>query len=283
MTLLQSLTTAHLARQGSMPIQTFALGGSSLPFPNILAVDSYSIVITDQYTGIGRQSSQQQSNVGSSLFGERSSYFGSYRSPGFQTPAFVPPPGNFTFDGRQLPPLSPQYGMPMTAIALLGIPNTMASESRNLTEHRVSTAASTKVTSARVNNGLTSVNWTRRSAQNSIWTIGDVGIRCTERQAGQNVQGTNDRRIILYQNRVPRNNNAAANLTDLHIHQGSGIVVADPLLEDILEIRMWEIDTTRINNVFGAKEVVVIGSICGMKFDRNQMQQQMVTSNKILK
>ncbi|CAI9114743.1 OLC1v1015531C1 [Oldenlandia corymbosa var. corymbosa] len=88
----QSSTAAtQSAGQVSMPIQTSASGGSSLPMntlPNISAVDSFSTVKTDQSTGIGRQSSHQQSNVGSSLFGKRSSYLESYRSPGFQTPSF---------------------------------------------------------------------------------------------------------------------------------------------------------------------------------------------------
>ncbi|CAI9106461.1 OLC1v1005622C1 [Oldenlandia corymbosa var. corymbosa] len=91
MSLPQSSATTHSAGQSSIPIQTFASGGSFLPMnmlPNISAVDSYSTVTTDQPTGIQQQSSQQQSNVGSGLFGERSSYLGSYRSQGLQTPAF---------------------------------------------------------------------------------------------------------------------------------------------------------------------------------------------------
>ncbi|CAI9109407.1 OLC1v1009223C1 [Oldenlandia corymbosa var. corymbosa] len=47
-------------------------------------------------------------------------------------------------------------------------------------------------------------------------------------QPGQHVHATNDRRFILYQNRVPGNNTAGANLDDPHIPQGSGVVVADP-------------------------------------------------------
>ncbi|CAI9106513.1 OLC1v1005691C1 [Oldenlandia corymbosa var. corymbosa] len=94
MSMPQSSTTMQSAGQVSMPIQTSAPSGSSLPMntaPHISAIDSYSTVITDQSTGIGRQSNQQQSNAGSSLFGERSSFLGSYGSPDFQTPSFQSP------------------------------------------------------------------------------------------------------------------------------------------------------------------------------------------------
>ncbi|CAI9115252.1 OLC1v1016105C1 [Oldenlandia corymbosa var. corymbosa] len=53
------------------------------------------------------------------------------------------------------------------------------------------------------------------------------------RQAGQHVQATNDRRFILYQNRVAGNNTATTNLDDSHIPQGSGIVVADSQIVDL--------------------------------------------------
>ncbi|CAI9108258.1 OLC1v1007821C1 [Oldenlandia corymbosa var. corymbosa] len=66
------------------------------------------------------------------------------------------------------------------------------------------------------------------------------------RQAGQQIQATNDRPFILYQNRVPGNNTAAANLDNPHIPQGSGVVVADPqivlphhTLEENREEQQW--------------------------------------------
>ncbi|CAI9098829.1 OLC1v1035549C1 [Oldenlandia corymbosa var. corymbosa] len=81
--------------------------------PNISVVDFYSTEITYQSTGIRKQSSQQQSNVGSGLFGERLSYLGSYRSPEFQTPAFQSPLFQvpvFSIQGQtsQVPGITPE-------------------------------------------------------------------------------------------------------------------------------------------------------------------------------
>ncbi|CAI9094888.1 OLC1v1030712C1 [Oldenlandia corymbosa var. corymbosa] len=178
MSLPQSSATAHSTGHSSIPIQAFASGGSSLAINtllNISAVDSYSILTTNQSTVIRQQSSQQQSNVGSEiehamatqvehfedafqrLIGHNTNIASCTLSrsmtSGVNTAATVAvslevPPvsmvnnplyhaifqdirneysvrnlerdqvmwnsqGNFTFDGRQLPPLSPPYGTPV--------------------------------------------------------------------------------------------------------------------------------------------------------------------------
>ncbi|CAI9105961.1 OLC1v1004998C1 [Oldenlandia corymbosa var. corymbosa] len=90
----QTSTAIPSAGQVSTPIQTSTPSGSVLPmstFPHISVIHSFSTVITDQSFGIGRQSNQQQSTAGSSIFGERSSFLEFYKSPGFQTLGFQSP------------------------------------------------------------------------------------------------------------------------------------------------------------------------------------------------
>ncbi|CAI9117354.1 OLC1v1018731C1 [Oldenlandia corymbosa var. corymbosa] len=113
MSLPQSSATAHSSGQGSIPNQTSASDGSSLPMntlPNISVVDSYSITsATDtpvQNLGAGPSNNGSHNTA---LQGIKSWYYPVVSSQ----PAFVSPPGNFTFGGRQLPPLSPQYGTPV--------------------------------------------------------------------------------------------------------------------------------------------------------------------------
>ncbi|CAI9099372.1 OLC1v1036179C1 [Oldenlandia corymbosa var. corymbosa] len=435
--------------------------------PNILAVDSYSTVITYQSTGRGRQSSQQQSNVESSLFGERSSYLESYRTPGFQTPAFqspffqvpvfssqgqtrqvpvitpemlhqrfseiehtvatqvehfenafqrltdhnantgsvgpsrsmtsgvntatgatssevppvsmvnnplyhaifqtsatdtpvqnlgaglsnngshnaalqgilswyypvvpsqptfVSPPGNFTFDGRQLPPLSPQYGTPVMMLGTswgqqspyqgfqvcdenhvaihgdspsegnelvlhssFGMPSLLCrpikeermdldylcdrelvqesydQDDENVINFGVQTKGDDELMeiSAQEYQGSLTLDVGVLGTAGVTINQGPVGMGNNEgtvgenaRQARQHVQTTNDCCFIFYQNRVPRNNTAAANLDDPHIPQGSGVVVVDPqivlphqTLEENREEQQWmEYEANQILN-----------------------------------
>ncbi|CAI9095154.1 OLC1v1031033C1 [Oldenlandia corymbosa var. corymbosa] len=308
----QSSTAAHSAGQGSMPIHTSALGGSSLPLPNISAVDSYSTVITDQSSGIGRQSSQQQLNVGSSLFRERSSHFGSYRSPRSQTPehAIAAQVERFENAFQRLIDHSTNTGAigpsgsaasetgtatgttnsEISPVNMVNNPlyNAIFQTSASVTLVQNATAGTSingvQNISRAVSQGLQSLiypvvpsqptfvpppgNFTfdgpaeytfqqqpppRQHQQGSTMVsphlIGQDGvprIALELGQASQNVQGTNDRRFILYQNRVPGNNTAAVNLTDPHIPQASGVVVADPqivpphiTLEDNREEQQW--------------------------------------------
>ncbi|CAI9089516.1 OLC1v1024103C1 [Oldenlandia corymbosa var. corymbosa] len=385
MSLPQSSATAHSTGQGSIPIQTSASGGSSLPMNtllNISVVDSYSTVITDQSTGIRQQSSHQQSNVGSGLFGERSSYLGSYRSPGFQTPAFQSPlfqvpvfsikgqtiqvpritpemlhqrfseiehamatlverfedafqrlidhnantrsaalsrsmtsgvntaTGVASSDCHQSPTFSPQYG---TLVMMLGtswgqqLPyqrfqaswlvtpgmqqvgnatnNTVARNAQETNQFQLQNAAFPQQVFPMQHQQGSAVVLSQLSGQEGAPRLtyipqrtADVGVQGTAgvtinqgpvgtgnnqgatsenaRQAGQHVQATNDRRFILYHNRVPGNNIAAANLDDPHISQGSGVVVADPQIvpphqtfEENREEQQWmEYEANKILN-----------------------------------
>ncbi|CAI9094941.1 OLC1v1030779C1 [Oldenlandia corymbosa var. corymbosa] len=293
MSLPQSSATAHSAGQGSIPNQTSASGWSSLPMntlPNISTVDSYSTVITDQSTGIGRQSSQQQSNVGSkiehvvatqverfenafqrltdhnanrgSAGPSRSMTSGvntatgaaSSEVPPVSMPAFVSPPGNFTFDGQQLPPLSPQYGTPVMRLgtswgqqspyqgfqAPWPVTPGMQQQVLPMQHQQGSTAVLSQLSGQEgvprltyIPQGITDVGVQGAAGvtinQGPVGTGNNQGaVGKNARQAGQHVQATNDRRFILYHNRVSGNNTAAANLDDPHIPQGSGVVVADP-------------------------------------------------------
>ncbi|CAI9105926.1 OLC1v1004963C1 [Oldenlandia corymbosa var. corymbosa] len=340
MSLPQSSVIADSTGQSSIPIQTFASGGSSLPMntlPNISVVDSYSTVTTDQSTRIcfqtfrrwiPMQSSQQQSNVGSGLFGERSGFLrnracygytsGAFEdafqrlidhnentgsatlsrsmTSGFNTatgavssevppvsmvnnplhhaifqtsatdtpvqnlgvgsgnsgshnaalqgiqswyylvvpsqPAFVSPPGNFTFDGRQLPPLSPQYGTPVMMLGTswgqqlpyqrfqvpwlvtLGMQqvgnatnNTVARNAQGANKFQLQNVAAsfTNATSTRISGGPITTEWTRRHIGNQ-----NLGNRHNPRHQRLWGQGGGRHQVDLG-NKVRQEPDAAAN------------------------------------------------------------------------
>ncbi|CAI9105928.1 OLC1v1004965C1 [Oldenlandia corymbosa var. corymbosa] len=188
-------------------------------------------------------------------------------------PAFISPSGNFTFDGRQLPPLSAQYSGP---IMMLRIPwgqqvpyqnyHVASPETQHLgvvTKNDVARNAQTTNQGqwqnttfqipppVQTQQGPTMVP-PQVIAQEDVPRIthgpqgtlgpflqGPIGAGTNQgptfenpERAGQNVQGSNDRLFIMYQDRaappVSIGATMTTNLADAHIPQGSIVVIANP-------------------------------------------------------